>query len=124
MTRSLNGIKGVLCSPGALPSVALWLAVTATASPYLWVQNGKTQTSTAQATLRLTVRVVPVAMLSAFPRSESDSTASVAYHLPAPPSRMAVTEEIRPFPAGLHSRLRAQHQLEPAVLKTLIVVAR
>jgi len=124
MNRSLNVIKGVPGSSGALVTVALWLAMTAMASPYSWAQNGKTQTSTAQATLRLTVRVVPVAMLSAFPRSEGDSTASVAYHLPAPPPRMTLTEEIRPLPAGLHLRLRAQHQLEPAVLKTLIVVAR
>ncbi len=116
--------KGVLGRPGALPIVALWLAFTAMASPCIWAQNGKTQTNTAQATLRLTVHVVPVATLSAFPRSPSDSTASVAYHLPAPPPRMTVTEEIRPLPAGLHSRLRAQHQPEHAVLKTLTVVAR
>ena len=124
MTRSLNVIKGVPGSPGALVSAAFWLALVAIASPCLWAQNGKSQTATAQATLRLTVRVVPVAMLSAFPRSEGDSTASVAYHLPAPPPRMTLTEEIRPLPAGLHLRLRAQHQLEPAVLKTLTVVAR
>jgi len=124
MNRSLNVIKGVPGSSGALVTVALWLAMTAMASPYSWAQNSKTQTSTAQATLRLTVRVVPVAMLPALPRSQSDSTASVAYHLPAPPPRMTVTEEIRPLPAGLHSRPRAPHLPEHPVLKTLTVVAR
>ena len=124
MSRSLSVIKHVQGRSGARSVVALGLAITAMASPCIWAQNGKTQTNTAQATLRLTVRVVPVATLPAFPKSQSDSQASVAYHLPTPPPRMTVTEEIRPLPAIHHLRLRAQRPPAGAVLKTLTVVAR
>ena len=124
MGRSEKLIEGVVRRSGALAIVALGLALTTLASPYLWAQNGKAGTNTAQATLRLTVRVVPVAMPPAIPRSESDSTVSVAFHLPVSPPRMTVTEEIRPLPASLHPNLRGQDRPEPALLKTLTVVAR
>lgn len=124
MHRSLNVIKHALGRSGAHSIVALGLAIAAMPSPCIWAQNGKTQTNAAQATLHLTVHVVPVAALPAFPRSQSDSQAAVTYHLPAPPPRMTVTEEIRPLPAVHHSRLRGPHSIEHAVLKTLTVVAR
>lgn len=86
---------------------------------YLWAQDGRTQTNTAPAILRINVRVVPVATLSP-QRAKDDSGAGVTYSIPATPPPMTVSEEIRPLPMGNAAGI--SH--EDAVLKTLTVVAR
>ncbi len=125
MRRQLTRFKDPPGRHHPFRALGLLAVLSLIASPRLWAQNGKTQTNTAQATLRLTVRVVPVAMLPPLQWAKSDAAASVTYSLPSAPPRMTVTEEIRPLSPGIGSIHNLQGRPEDAaILKTLTVVAR
>lgn len=116
--------------PSHLPSrnrhrrLGLLMALHILASPRVWAQHGHAAANTAPATLRISVFVVPVAMLPPSPQSQGDAGSGITFLLPGPSPAMTKAEEIRLMPAHWAARLSAGVNPEGALLRTLTVVAR
>ena len=123
MNHQPGAHRGDRARRDGLRPLGLLAALYTIASPQLWAQNGNTQTNTAQAVLRITVRVAPVVMLAPPPKSKSEAAAGIHYSLPHTPPAMTVTEETRPLPTTGALALPAAAGGEGARLKTLTVVA-
>ena len=102
-------------------SIGAVAALSAIIAPPAWSQSGRTNATSAAAVLHLRVQVVPVAILLPPTVETNHERGSISFDLRPKNVSIDRMEESRPFPDGEGNDGRP---IDPAVLKTMTVVAR